>query len=104
MTSENMEQLGNLGTLIVKALNIRIKWLTRVIEFLMILHLNLFALHKCYDSCIIAHRRIQVLRLRGPTFSGIRIAPPPPLRGFPEATIKVYAWIFLGFRIAPPPP
>ena len=31
----------------------------------------------------------------GPTFLGIRIAhPPPPLRGFPEATIKVYAWMF----------
>ena len=32
--------------------------------------------------------RIQFLKLRGPTFLGIRIA--PPLRGFPEATIKVY--------------
>ena len=30
--------------------------------------------------------------------------PPPPLRGFPEANIKVYTWIILGFRIAPPPP
>ena len=48
----------------------------------------------------IEHRRIQVLRLGGSTFLGIRIS--PPLRGFPEATIKVYTWFFLGFRIAPP--
>ena len=58
--------------------------------------------------------RIQDLRLGGAHFLGIRFAPPPPLRGFPEATIKVYTWIFfsrhnkslyldfLGFRIAPP--
>ena len=38
----------------------------------------------------------------GGTFLGIRIAPPPPLRGFPEATIKVYTWIF--FELHPPPP
>ena len=31
------------------------------------------------------------------------VADHPPLRGFPEATIKVYTWIFLGFRIASPP-
>ena len=36
----------------------------------------------------------------GSTFLGIIIA--PPMRGFPEATIKVYTCIFLGFRIAPP--
>ena len=47
------------------------------------------------------HRRIQVLRLGGSTFLGISIA--PPLRGFHEATIKVYTWFVLGFRIAPPP-
>ena len=46
--------------------------------------------------------RIQVLRLGGGggTFLGFQIA--PPLRGFPEATIKVYTWIWVGFRIAPP--
>ena len=50
----------------------------------------------------------------GPLFYKLELH--PPLRGFPEATIKVYAylcisseatikvytWIFLGFRIAPP--
>ena len=31
----------------------------------------------------------------GAHFLGIRIAhTPPPLRGFPEATIKAYTWIF----------
>ena len=38
--------------------------------------------------------RIQDLRLRGPTFFRNYICTPPPLRGFPEATIKVYTWIF----------
>ena len=45
------------------------------------------------------HRRIQVLRLGGgSTFLGIRIA--PPLRDFPEATIKVYTWFLFFFRIS----
>ena len=49
--------------------------------------------------------RRQVLRLRGPLyFRNYNCTPPPPLRAFPEATIKVYAWFFLGCRIAPPPP
>ena len=52
MTSENMEQLSHLATFIAKSLNIRRKWLTRVIEFLINLHLNLFVLYKCYDSSI----------------------------------------------------
>ena len=30
----------------------------------------------------------------GPLFYELELHPPPPLRGFPEATIKVYAWIF----------
>ena len=56
---------------------------------------------KCHE---VYQWRIQVLRLRGAHFLGIRIAPTHPLRGFPEATIKVYTCIILGFRIAPPPP
>ena len=55
MTSENMEQLGHLGTFMVKALNIRRKLLTRVIEFLNNLHLNLFVLYTCYNSSIIVY-------------------------------------------------
>ena len=31
-----------------------------------------------------------------PGFFRISICTPPPLRGFPEATIKVYTWIFTG--------
>ena len=63
MTSENMEQLGNLGMFIVKTLNIRRKWLTRVIEFLINLHMNLFALYKCYDSSIIVYSSLLFLLL-----------------------------------------
>ena len=105
MTSENMEQLGNLGTFIVKALNIRRKWLTRVIEFLIILHLNLFVLYKCYDSSIMVHRRIQVLRLRGPHFLGIIIAPPPPpLERFSRIHYKRLSLDFFGISNCTPLP
>ena len=40
--------------------------------------------------------------VRGAHFFRISYCTPPPLRGFPVATIKVYTWIFLGFKFAPP--
>ena len=52
-----------------------------------------------FDSPCTIQWRIQVLRLWGPTFLEIRIAPPHPpppppgLRGFPEVTIQIYSWI-----------
>ena len=37
-------------------------------------------------------------------FLGFHIVPPPPLRGFPEATINVYTWIIFRISICTPPP
>ena len=37
-------------------------------------------------------------------FLGFHIAPPPPLRGFPEATIQVYTWILSRISNCTPPP
>ena len=63
---------------------------------------SLLSLHMAINHCVQSGRkcvyynqwRIQVLRLRGPTFFRIHNCTPPPLRGFPEAIIKVYTWIF----------
>ena len=56
-------------------------------------------LNTVYDT---VQWRIQVLRLRGATFLGIRIATPSPLERFSWSHYKSICLFFLGFPIAPP--